>query len=159
MRRASKQMFDWMYQSREEFLLNYFDIGNSHTSSKELQEDHKHFSLSSMVTFFFFPKSLSDVTECLIGHSTGHVRYGQSITVASRPSFGQSPLRFVVHPSSGSHVRERLERVRFLVRFANPSFGAKRHFSPESRTGDFSAVYQFCCPVSLTFIDSSRRST
>jgi hypothetical protein len=42
-------MFDWMYQSREEFLLNYFDIGKSHASSKELQEDHKCFSLSSMV--------------------------------------------------------------------------------------------------------------
>lgn len=45
----NQQMFDWMYQSREEFLLNYFDIGNTHGTSKELQEDHKHFSLSSMV--------------------------------------------------------------------------------------------------------------
>ena len=43
------QMFDWMFQSREDFLTSYFDIGNSHVSSKELQEDHKCFSLSSMV--------------------------------------------------------------------------------------------------------------
>lgn len=48
-----------MFQSREEFLLNYFDIGNSHGTSKELQEDHKHFSLSSMVDSFSRDSSLS----------------------------------------------------------------------------------------------------
>ena len=52
-------MFDWMFQSREEFLLNYFDIGNAHATSKELQEDHKHFSLSSMVTDFHHSIDLS----------------------------------------------------------------------------------------------------
>lgn len=45
-------MFDWMYQSREEFLINYFDIGSSFGLSKELQEDHKCFSLSSMVSLY-----------------------------------------------------------------------------------------------------------
>ena len=52
-------MFDWMFQSREEFLLNYFDIGNSHGTSKELQEDHKHFSLSSMDMYVTVNRLLS----------------------------------------------------------------------------------------------------
>ncbi|KAI9551891.1 hypothetical protein GHT06_022227 [Daphnia sinensis] len=54
-----QKMFDWMFQSREEFLINYFDIGNSHISSKELQEHHKCFSLSSMDMYVTVNRLLS----------------------------------------------------------------------------------------------------
>jgi len=43
-------MFEWLAQSQEEFLAGYVDIGRSHQAARELQEDHKHFSMSSMVS-------------------------------------------------------------------------------------------------------------
>ena len=77
-------MFDWMFQSREEFLINYFDIGNSFVSSKELQEDHKIFSLSSMVIseFVFFIISLFHHFRSWC--HAGYVRNGQSSLIAGR---------------------------------------------------------------------------
>ena len=34
------QMFDWIYSNKEAFLVNYVDIGHSHSSAKKLQDEH-----------------------------------------------------------------------------------------------------------------------
>ena len=33
-------MFDWIYSNKEAFLVNYVDIGHSHSSAKKLQDEH-----------------------------------------------------------------------------------------------------------------------
>lgn len=79
-------MFDWMYQSREEFLLNYYDIGNSHTTSKELQEDHKCFSLSSMVFLLSLFILFIAIFKLFFLFIIGHVRDCQSPFISCRTS-------------------------------------------------------------------------
>lgn len=42
-------MFDWICHNRDVFLMNYVEIGHSYQLAKELQEEHNHFTMSSMV--------------------------------------------------------------------------------------------------------------
>lgn len=42
-------MFDWICHNRDVFLMNYVEIGHSYKVAKELQEEHNHFTMSSMV--------------------------------------------------------------------------------------------------------------
>ncbi|XP_065568426.1 triple functional domain protein-like isoform X2 [Artemia franciscana] len=53
------KMFEWLAQSQEEFLAGYVDIGRSHQAARELQEDHKHFSMSSMNMYVTLNRVLS----------------------------------------------------------------------------------------------------
>lgn len=43
------QMFDWVYHNREEFLVNYVEIGHSYQVSKDLQEAHSQFTVACQV--------------------------------------------------------------------------------------------------------------
>ena len=43
------QMFDWIFHNRDAFMASYVDIGHSFATSKKLQDDHNHFTLSSNV--------------------------------------------------------------------------------------------------------------
>lgn len=44
-------MFDWIYHNRDLFLVSYVDIGLTFQEAKDLQEEHNHFTMSSMVSF------------------------------------------------------------------------------------------------------------
>lgn len=44
------QMFDWICHNRDVFLMNYVEIGHSYQLAKELQDEHNHFTMSSMVS-------------------------------------------------------------------------------------------------------------
>ncbi|KAK7792817.1 hypothetical protein R5R35_000762 [Gryllus longicercus] len=43
-----EKMFDWICHNRDVFLMNYVEIGHSYQVAKELQEEHNHFTMSSM---------------------------------------------------------------------------------------------------------------
>lgn len=54
-------MFDWIYHNRDLFLVSYVDIGLTYQEAKDLQEEHNHFTMSSMVRVincYFICKSL-----------------------------------------------------------------------------------------------------
>ena len=44
-------MLDWICHNRDIFLMNYVEIGRSYKLAKQLQEEHSHFTMSSMVQF------------------------------------------------------------------------------------------------------------
>ncbi|KAG7167735.1 Kalirin-like [Homarus americanus] len=44
-----EKMFDWVYHNREEFLVNYVEIGHSYQVSKDLQEAHSQFTVACQV--------------------------------------------------------------------------------------------------------------
>lgn len=45
-------MFDWICHNRDVFLMSYVEIGHSYQLAKDIQEEHNHFTMSSMVPFF-----------------------------------------------------------------------------------------------------------
>lgn len=45
-------MFDWICHNRDVFLMSYVEIGHSYQLAKDIQEEHNHFTMSSMVNFF-----------------------------------------------------------------------------------------------------------
>jgi len=45
-------MFDWICHNRDVFLMSYVEIGHSYQLAKDIQEEHNHFTMSSMVKFF-----------------------------------------------------------------------------------------------------------
>lgn len=47
-------MFDWICHNRDVFLMSYVEIGHSYQLAKDIQEDHNHFTMSSMVIFHLF---------------------------------------------------------------------------------------------------------
>jgi len=48
------QMLLWIKENRQEFLLNYTEIGNDTTSAEELEDEHQNFQSSCMVSEFIF---------------------------------------------------------------------------------------------------------
>ncbi|XP_046401247.1 triple functional domain protein [Ischnura elegans] len=54
-----EKMFDWIYHNRDVFLLNYVEIGHSYQLAKELQDEHNHFSMSSMGVYVNINRILS----------------------------------------------------------------------------------------------------
>ena len=51
-------MFEWIGHNRELFLVNYTEIGNSHDMATELQNEHSHFAMNSMVSSAFLQNTL-----------------------------------------------------------------------------------------------------
>jgi len=45
------QMLNWIKENRQEFLLNYSEIGHDSATAEELEEDHRNFESSCMVGF------------------------------------------------------------------------------------------------------------
>lgn len=46
-------MFDWICHNRDVFLMSYVEIGHSYQLAKDIQEEHNHFTMSSMVYIFY----------------------------------------------------------------------------------------------------------
>ncbi|CAL7943982.1 unnamed protein product [Xylocopa violacea] len=71
-----EKMFDWICHNREGFLANYVEIGRSYQLAKNLQEDHKHFTMSSMNVYVNINKILTMASRLLETqhYAAGHVR-------------------------------------------------------------------------------------
>ena len=53
MRMVVFQMFEWIIHNRELFLVNYTEIGRNHGMAAEMQAEHSHFAMNSMVRKYF----------------------------------------------------------------------------------------------------------
>lgn len=71
-----EKMFDWICHNREGFLANYVEIGRSYQLAKNLQEEHKHFTISSMNVYVNINKILTMASRLLETqhYAAGHVR-------------------------------------------------------------------------------------
>ncbi|XP_036147611.1 triple functional domain protein isoform X2 [Monomorium pharaonis] len=71
-----EKMFDWICHNREVFLASYVEIGRSYQLAKKLQEEHKHFSMSSMNVYVNINKILTMAGKLLETqhYAAGHVR-------------------------------------------------------------------------------------
>lgn len=71
-----EKMFDWICHNREGFLANYVEIGRSYQLAKNLQEEHKHFTMSSMNVYVNINKILTMASRLLETqhYAAGHVR-------------------------------------------------------------------------------------
>lgn len=60
-------MFDWVYHNREEFLVNYVEIGHTYQVSKDHQEAHSQFTVACQVRWTHhscFSPELLDLSAC-----------------------------------------------------------------------------------------------
>nr|XP_033331721.1 triple functional domain protein isoform X4 [Megalopta genalis] len=71
-----EKMFDWICHNRERFLGNYVEIGRSYQFAKTFQEEHKHFTMSSMNVYVNVNKILTMASRLLETqhYAAGHVR-------------------------------------------------------------------------------------
>ncbi|XP_070163539.1 triple functional domain protein isoform X5 [Polyergus mexicanus] len=71
-----EKMFDWICHNREAFLASYVEIGRSYQLAKNLQEEHKHFTMSSMNVYVNINKILTMAGKLLETqhYAAGHVR-------------------------------------------------------------------------------------
>ncbi|XP_014470162.1 PREDICTED: triple functional domain protein isoform X3 [Dinoponera quadriceps] len=71
-----EKMFDWICHNREVFLASYVEIGRSYQLAKNLQEEHKHFTMSSMNVYVNINKILTMAGRLLETqhYAAGHVR-------------------------------------------------------------------------------------
>ncbi|XP_012230227.2 kalirin isoform X2 [Linepithema humile] len=71
-----EKMFDWICHNREAFLASYVEIGRSYQLAKNLQEEHKHFTMSSMNVYVNINKILTMAGRLLETqhYAAGHVR-------------------------------------------------------------------------------------
>jgi len=69
-------MFDWICHNREAFLASYVEIGRSYQLAKNLQEEHKHFTMSSMNVYVNINKILTMAGRLLETqhYAAGHIR-------------------------------------------------------------------------------------
>lgn len=44
------QMLNWIRENRQEFLVNYTEIGHDSATAEELEEEHRNFESSCMVS-------------------------------------------------------------------------------------------------------------
>ncbi|XP_073973142.1 trio Rho guanine nucleotide exchange factor isoform X3 [Rhodnius prolixus] len=76
-----EKMFDWICHNRDVFLMNYVEIGHSYNLAKELQEEHNHFTMSSMNVYVNINRILAVATRMIEG---GHYAAAHIRTVANR---------------------------------------------------------------------------
>ncbi|EZA49568.1 Triple functional domain protein [Ooceraea biroi] len=71
-----EKMFDWICHNREAFLASYVEIGRSYQLAKNLQEEHKHFTMSSMNVYVNINKILTMAGRLLETqhYAAGHIR-------------------------------------------------------------------------------------
>lgn len=74
-------MFDWICHNRDVFLLNYVEIGHTYQLAKQLQEEHQHFTVSSMNVHVNVGRILSVAGRLIEG---GHYAAGHIGAVAGR---------------------------------------------------------------------------
>ncbi|XP_063844125.1 triple functional domain protein-like isoform X3 [Scylla paramamosain] len=65
----AEKMFDWVYHNREEFLVNYVEIGHSYQVSKSLQEAHSQFTVACQKVYMNINRILSVASRLM---ETGH---------------------------------------------------------------------------------------
>ncbi|KAF5295457.1 hypothetical protein FQR65_LT10445 [Abscondita terminalis] len=76
-----EKMFDWICHNRDVFLLNYVEIGHSYQVSKQLQEEHQRFTISSMNVYVNINRILSVASRLI---ESGHYAATHIRTVAGR---------------------------------------------------------------------------
>ncbi|XP_060534993.1 triple functional domain protein isoform X2 [Cylas formicarius] len=76
-----EKMFDWICHNRDVFLLNYVEIGHTYQLAKQLQEEHQHFTMSSMNVYVNINRILSVASRLIEG---GHYAASHIRSVASR---------------------------------------------------------------------------
>ncbi|KAK9499466.1 hypothetical protein O3M35_002497 [Rhynocoris fuscipes] len=76
-----EKMFDWICHNRDVFLMNYVEIGHSYNLAKEFQEEHNHFTMSSMNVYVNINRILAVATRMIEG---GHYAAAHIRTVANR---------------------------------------------------------------------------
>uniref|UniRef100_A0A224XHF4 Putative guanine nucleotide exchange factor for rho and rac gtpase n=1 Tax=Panstrongylus lignarius TaxID=156445 RepID=A0A224XHF4_9HEMI len=76
-----EKMFDWICHNRDVFLMNYVEIGHSYNLAKEFQEEHNHFTMSSMNVYVNINRILAVATRMIEG---GHYAAVHIRTVANR---------------------------------------------------------------------------
>lgn len=74
-------MFDWICHNRDVFLLNYVEIGHTYQLAKQLQEEHQHFTMSSMNVYVNINRILSVASRLMEG---GHYAATHISSVANR---------------------------------------------------------------------------
>lgn len=74
-------MFDWICHNRDVFLLKYVEIGHTFQLAKQLQEEHQHFTMSSMNVYVNINRILSVASRLI---ESGHYAAAHIRSVASR---------------------------------------------------------------------------
>lgn len=74
-------MFDWICHNRDVFLLNYVEIGHTYQLAKQLQEEHQHFTMSSMNVYVNINRILSVASRLM---ESGHYAATHISSVANR---------------------------------------------------------------------------
>ncbi|XP_071053767.1 triple functional domain protein isoform X4 [Onthophagus taurus] len=71
-----EKMFDWICHNREVFLVNYVEIGHTYQLAKQLQEEHQHFTMSSMNVYVNISRILSVAGRLIEGghYAATHIR-------------------------------------------------------------------------------------
>ncbi|KAF7284896.1 hypothetical protein GWI33_021419 [Rhynchophorus ferrugineus] len=71
-----EKMFDWICHNRDIFLMNYVEIGHTYQLAKQLQEDHQHFTMSSMNVYVNINRILSVASRLIEGghYAAPHIR-------------------------------------------------------------------------------------
>lgn len=77
----AQKMFDWIYHNRDMFLISYVDIGQSFQEAKDLQEEHNHFTMSSMNVYVNINRILSVASRLIEG---GHYSASTIQQIAAR---------------------------------------------------------------------------
>ncbi|XP_052122184.1 kalirin isoform X6 [Frankliniella occidentalis] len=70
------KMLDWICRNRDVFLMNYVEIGRSYKLAKKLQEEHSHFTMSSMNVYVNINHILTVATRLIESnhYASQHVR-------------------------------------------------------------------------------------
>ncbi|XP_066961005.1 kalirin isoform X3 [Macrobrachium rosenbergii] len=76
-----EKMFDWVYHNREEFLVNYVEIGHSYQISKDLQEAHSQFTVACQKVYMNINRILSVASRLM---ESGHYAAQHIGNVASK---------------------------------------------------------------------------
>ncbi|XP_060840380.1 triple functional domain protein isoform X2 [Rhopalosiphum padi] len=76
-----EKMFDWICHNRDVFLMSYVEIGHSYQLAKDIQEEHNHFTMSSMNVYVNINRIVA-VAHRMI--ESGHYASNHIRTVAQR---------------------------------------------------------------------------
>ncbi|KAG5888220.1 hypothetical protein JTB14_035569 [Gonioctena quinquepunctata] len=71
-----EKMFEWICHNRDVFLLSYVEIGHTYQLAKQLQEEHQHFTMSSMNVYVNINRILSVASRLVEGghYAAQHIR-------------------------------------------------------------------------------------
>ncbi|KAL3284865.1 hypothetical protein HHI36_019003, partial [Cryptolaemus montrouzieri] len=76
-----EKMFDWICHNRDVFLVNYVEIGHTYQLAKQYQEEHQHFTMSSMNVYVNINRILTVASRLI---ESGHYAAAHIRSVAAR---------------------------------------------------------------------------